>query len=53
MRTKEEHAIGVALMSTIAIVLVLLLLVFAISSEKQLPINYIDGVVNEGTKNIS
>lgn len=51
--TEEEHAFGKALMGIIAIVLCGLLIAFSMLGEKTIPINYIDDVPSEETKNIS
>ena len=51
--TEEEHTFGKALMGIIAIVLVGLFVAFTMLGEKEIPINYIDDVVNEETTNIS
>ena len=53
--TEEEHMLGKAIFGIIAMVLTLLLLGFAMLGEiayKDVPVNYLDDVVNESTKNI-
>ena len=53
--TEEEHMLGKAIMGIIAMVLTLLVVGFAMLGEmtnKDIPINYMDDVVNESTKNI-
>ena len=51
--TEEEHAFGKALMGVIAIILCGLLIAFSMLGQKTIPVNYMDDVVNEETKNIS
>tara|TARA_Y100000389_G_C17240166_1_gene402663 strand:- start:414 stop:572 length:159 start_codon:yes stop_codon:yes gene_type:complete len=51
--TEEEHAFGKALMGIIALVLCGLLIGFSMLGEKTIPINYMDAVPSEKTKNIS
>ena len=50
--TEEEHMLGKAIFGIIAMVLTLLVVGFAMLGEKEIPINYIDDVVNESTKKI-
>ena len=53
--TEEEHMLGKAIFGIIAMVLTLLVVGFAMLGEmtnKDIPINYMDDVVNESTKNI-
>ena len=57
--TEEEHMLGKAIMGIIAMVLTLLVLGFAMLGDfadienKDIPINYLDDVVNESTKKIA
>tara|TARA_R110000787_G_scaffold190554_1_gene301998 strand:+ start:361 stop:519 length:159 start_codon:yes stop_codon:yes gene_type:complete len=50
--TEEEHMLGKAIFGIIAMVLVGLFVAFTMLGEKEIPINYIDDVVNESTKKI-
>ena len=50
--TEEEHMLGKAIFGIIAMVLVGLFVAFTMLDEKEIPINYIDDVVNESTKKI-
>ena len=55
--TDEEHAFGKALMGVILMVLCGLLIAFGMLGEKTIdktiPVNYMDAVSSEETKNIS
>jgi preprotein translocase subunit SecY len=51
--TEEEHMLGKAIFGIIAMVLVGLFVAFTMLGEKEIPINYIDDVVNESTKKIA
>ena len=51
--TEEEHMLGKAIMGIVAFVLVGLFVAFTMLGEKEIPINYIDDVVNESTKKIA
>lgn len=51
--TEEEHMLGKAIFGIIAMVLVGLFVAFTMTGENEIPINYIDGVVNESTERIA
>jgi len=53
--TEEEHAFGKALMGVLLMVLCGLLIAFGMLGEKTItiPVNYMDAVSSEETKNIS
>lgn len=57
--TEEEHMLGKAIMGIVAFILVLLIVGFALLRDfadienKDIPINYLDDVVNESTKKIA
>ena len=51
--TEEEHMLGKAIFGIIAMVLVGLFVAFTMLGEKEIPINYLDDVVNESTKKIA
>ena len=51
--TEEEHTFGKALMGVLLMVLCGLLIAFGMLGEKTIPVNYMDAVSSEETKNIS